>query len=40
MLKLIRLELRKSKFTFLKGVLIANLAILGFMILIAFYGHG
>ncbi|ETT53431.1 hypothetical protein C162_06744 [Paenibacillus sp. FSL R7-269] len=38
MLKLIRLELRKSKFTFLKGVLIANLAILGFMILIAFTG--
>ncbi|MEK3794934.1 ABC transporter permease [Paenibacillus sp. FSL R7-0204] len=38
MFKLIRLELRKSKFTFLKGVLIANLAILGFMILIAFTG--
>ncbi|MEK4854497.1 ABC transporter permease [Paenibacillus sp. FSL H7-0756] len=38
MLKLIRLELRKSKFTFLKGVLIADLAILGFMILIAFTG--
>lgn len=38
MLKLIRLELRKSKFTFLKGVLIADLAILGFMLLIAFTG--
>ncbi|MBP2112196.1 ABC transporter permease [Paenibacillus silagei] len=38
MFKLIRLELRKSKFTFLKGVLIADLAILGFMILIAFTG--
>ncbi|MEK4329982.1 ABC transporter permease [Paenibacillus sp. FSL R7-0312] len=36
MLKLIRLELRKSKFDFLKGMLIADLAILGFMILIAF----
>lgn len=36
MLKLIRLELRKSKFNVLKGVLIADLAILGFMILIAF----
>lgn len=36
LLKLIRLELRKSKFDFLKGMLIADLAILGFMILIAF----
>ncbi|NQX48507.1 ABC transporter permease [Paenibacillus tritici] len=36
MLKLIRLELRKNKFNFLKSVLIADLAILGFMILIAF----
>lgn len=38
MLKLIRLELRKSKFTFLKGVLIANLAILVLMFLISFTG--
>lgn len=38
MLKLMRLELRKSKFAFLKGVLIADLAILGFMLLIAFTG--
>lgn len=36
MLKLIRLELRKNKFNFLKSVLIADLAILGFMVLIAF----
>lgn len=36
MLKLIRLELRKSKFNFLKSVLIADLAILGFMSLIVF----
>ncbi|WNS46493.1 ABC transporter permease [Paenibacillus sp. MMS20-IR301] len=38
MLKLIRLELRKSKFNFLKTVLIADLAILAFMILVAFTG--
>lgn len=38
MLKLIRLELRKSKFTFLKGVLIADLAILTIMILLIFTG--
>ncbi|AIQ57382.1 ABC transporter permease [Paenibacillus borealis] len=36
MLKLIRLELRKSQFKFLKSVLIADLAILGFMSLIVF----
>ncbi|WP_343049800.1 ABC transporter permease [Paenibacillus phytohabitans] len=36
LLKLIRLELRKNKFNFLKSVLIADLAILGFMVLIAF----
>jgi ABC-type transport system involved in multi-copper enzyme maturation permease subunit len=35
-LKLIRLELRKNKSNLLKGVLIADLAILGFMILVAF----
>lgn len=38
MLKLMRLELRKSKFTFLRGVLIADLAILGFMILLILTG--
>ena len=38
MLKLIRLELRKSKFNFLKSVVIADLAILGFVILLAFTG--
>ncbi|WP_340022334.1 ABC transporter permease [Paenibacillus sp. FSL K6-1096] len=38
MLKLMRLELRKSKFTFLRSVLIADLAILGFMILLILTG--
>lgn len=38
MLKLIRLELRKSKINFLKSVLITDAAILAFLLLIAFTG--
>lgn len=36
MLKLIKLELRKNKSNWIKGILIANLAILAFMILVVF----